>query len=319
MAFESKLNIDAPSYEEDFSQRQNLSSKETKAFFEQQKIHFNSNVFIPLGLKSIHDDQFTNLGLLLSDQCPYTTKIAVFSDEAKTIFKDTREFSGSLFKQLQDGYTYLSLYNKTSATIHGLQRIEKKDYPEEAIREAFINALIHREYSYRGSIIINVNDSCMEFISLGGLVQDLSQEDLLTGISLSRNNKLTAIFHRLKLIESYGTGLRRIFDYYKDSLTKPRIETTKNTFKLILPNMNAKNEVASSTSLARSTKKDKLTPQMKEILMYLAEYQEMAESDIRNLLQIKKTRAYLLAREMQENGLITSTGRGVTKRYRLPN
>ena len=46
-------------------------------------------------------------------------------------------------------------------------RTDKQDYPEEAIREALLNALVHRDYSFSGSIIINVNDDKMEFISLG--------------------------------------------------------------------------------------------------------------------------------------------------------
>ena len=48
-----------------------------------------------------------------------------------------------------------------------------ENMPEEALREALLNALVHRAYSFSGSIIINVNDERMEFISIGGLLPGL--------------------------------------------------------------------------------------------------------------------------------------------------
>ena len=60
-----------------------------------------------------------------------------------------------------------------------------------------------------------------------------------------------------------------------------------------------------------------ITPQMKTVMDYLAEYGEMTDGDLQELLNIKKTRAYLLARQMHENELIDIIGRGAGKKYRL--
>ena len=60
-----------------------------------------------------------------------------------------------------------------------------------------------------------------------------------------------------------------------------------------------------------------ITSQIKIVLDYLAEYQEMTEEELQELLNIKKTRAYLLARQMSENGLIDIIGRGAEKKYKL--
>lgn len=60
-----------------------------------------------------------------------------------------------------------------------------------------------------------------------------------------------------------------------------------------------------------------ITPQMKTVMDYLAEYGEMTDEDLRELLNIKKTRVYLLARQMNGNGLIDIIGRGAAKKYRL--
>ncbi len=306
---------DGDVFEDMRSLHQELTFDEAEAAFKRYKVELTEDKFIALGLRNIHDDQYTNLALILSDQCQHTTKIAVFGDTENIIFKDAKEFGGSIFKQLDDSYAYLALCNRTAATFKGLERIEKSDYPEEAIREGLLNALVHRDYSYSGSIIINVNDECMEFISIGGLLPGLSAEDIRSGISQPRNRKLAEIFHRLRLIESYGTGIRKIYALYKDCPVQPRIEVTHNTFKLVLPNMNA---VPARTEKAADIKTNiVITPQMKTVLDYLHEYGEMTDEDLQELLSIKKTRAYLLTRQMSEDGLIEIIGRGPAKVYRL--
>ncbi len=308
---------DGDVFEEMRTVLQELSFGEAERAFKRYKVDFSEEKYIALGLRNIHDDQYTNLAMILSDQCQHTTKIAVFGDEANTTFKDAKEFGGSIFKQLEDSYAYLSLCNRTSATFKELERVEHPDYPEEALREALLNALVHRDYSYSGSIIINVNDSCIEFISIGGLLPGLSADDIRSGISQPRNRKLAEIFHRLRLIESYGTGIRKIYALYKDHIAQPRIEVTPNTFKLVLPNMNTSAKVAEATSAITEKTHVVMTPQMKTVIDYLSEYGEMSDEDLQELLNIKKTRAYLLARQMNEYGLIDIIGRGAGKRYRL--
>ena len=174
---------DGDVFEEMRTATQELSFEEAERAFKRYKVDFSEEKYIALGLRNIHDDQYTNLAMILSDQCQHTTKIAVFGDEANITFKDAKEFGGSIFKQLDDSYAYLMLCNRTAATFKGLERVELSDYPEDALREALLNALVHRDYSYSGSIIINVNDSCIEFISLGGLLPGLSADDIRSGIS----------------------------------------------------------------------------------------------------------------------------------------
>ena len=296
---------------------QELSFEEAERTFKRYKVDFSEEKYIALGLRNIDDDQYTNLAMILSDQCQHTIKIAVFGDEANITFKDAKEFGGSIFKQLDDSYAYLTLCNRTAATFKGLERVELPDYPEDALREALLNAIIHRDYSYSGSIIINVNDFGIEFISIGGLLPGLSADDIRNGISQPRNRKLAEIFHRLRLIESYGTGIRKIYTLYKNCAAQPRIEVTNNTFKLVLPNMNASGSITGHV-LEKSEKAPVvITPQMKMVIDYLTEYGEMTDEDLQELLNIKKTRAYLLARQMSENGLIDIIGRGAAKKYKL--
>ena len=307
---------DGDVFEEMRTVQQDLTFDEAAIAFKRYKVDFSEDKYIALGLRNIHDDQYTNLALLLSDQCQHTTKIAVFNDESCTEFRDSKEFGGSIFKQFENSINYLALCNRTVSTIKGVVRTDKQDYPEEAIREALLNALVHRDYSFSGSIIINVNDSKMEFISLGGLLPGLSTEDIRLGVSQPRNKKLAEIFHRLRLIESYGTGIRRIFKLYASCPVQPSIEATTNAFRIVLPNMNA---VSAGAEIAAESKPAApvITPQMKIVLDYLKEYGEMRDEELQELLHIKKTRAYLLTRQMSEEGLIEVVGRGAEKKYKF--
>ncbi len=305
---------DGDDYEDARSLEQNLTFDAARTAFQHYGVEFSAEKYRALGITQ--NDIYTNLALLLSDQCLHTTKVAVFNDELCTEFRDSKEFSGSVLKQFEDSISYLALCNKTVSTIKGLVRTDKQDYPEEAIREALLNAFVHRDYSFSGSIIINVNDSKMEFISLGGLLPGLSTEDIRIGVSLPRNKKLAEVFHRLRLIESYGTGIRRIFKLYESFPIQPSIEATANAFKIALPNMNARGAIEDIT-VTTEKKPVAITPQVKTVLDYLAEYGEMTDEDLQELLNVKKTRAYLIARQMNENGLIEIIGRGAGKKYRL--
>lgn len=306
---------DGDNFEDDRCLEQDLTFDAAKAAFERYGVAFSVEKYRALGITQ--NDVFTNLALLLSDQCHHTTKIAVFSDELCTEFRDSKEFGGSIFRQFEASIHYLALCNKTVSTIKGVIRTDKQDYPEEAIREALLNALVHRDYSFSGSIIINVNDSKMEFISLGGLLPGLSAEDIRIGVSQPRNKKLAEIFYRLRLIESYGTGIRRIFKLYEGCSVQPIIEATANAFKIVLPNMNTSGAPVKSAPEAAVKASAPITPQMKAVMDYLSEYGEMTDDELQDLLNVKKTRAYLLTRQMNENGLLEIIGKGAAKKYRL--
>ena len=301
-------------FEQIRSLNQDLTFTEAKKVFEKYNIAFTEEKYISLGIKKTQHNLFSNLGELLSDQCQHSIKVAVFADDANTIFKDHQEFKGSVFKQLEQTYQYLSLCNRTTSRINGLSRIDHKDYPEDALREALLNAIVHRDYSLSGSIIININETFIEFISIGGLMPGLCAEDIKNGISQPRNKHLADVFFRLKLIEAYGTGIRKIFHLYKDANRKPKIMITQNTFKIILPNMNTMNQ-------NKTDQNDSLeiTPQMQVILDYLSKHHEISESELQQLLEVKRTRAYLIARRLCEMNLITVHGKGANKVYIINN
>ena len=298
---------DGDTFEEARSLNQDLTFEAAEKAFKRYGVEFTAEKYRALGMIQRSGSVYTNLALLLSDQCLHTTKIAVFNDETCTVFRDSKEFGGSVFKQFESAVSYLALCNKTSSVIKGVVRMDKQDYPEEAIREALLNALVHRDYSFSGSIIINVNDSKMEFISLGGLLPGLSTDDIRIGISQPRNKNLAEVFHRLRLIESYGTGIRRIFKLYEKCAVQPYIEATPNAFKIVLPNMNEASPLPPDESV--------ITDQMRRVIDYIADNGQATDTELEELLDVKHTRLYNLVREMKDLGILRIEGRGKDKRY----
>ena len=300
---------DGDVFEDMRSMEQSLTFHTAEKMFKKYSVEFSEEKYRVLGITDGSKSLYTNLALILSDQCMHTTKVAVFGNDSNTEFRDSKEFTGSVFEQLEDTFAYLMLCNKTVATFKGLERVERSDYPQEAIREALLNAIVHRDYSFSGSIIINVNDNETEFISIGGLVPGLSPDDIRSGISQPRNKKLADVFHRLHLIESYGTGIRRIYNFYSNCATQPRIEVTANTFKIVLPNMNHNHVKEAKTTTVV------ITPQMQTVLDFIEENGQITDCEVQELLEIKHTRAYTLMKKMEKDGLIAVVGRGSSKKY----
>lgn len=297
---------DGDDFESMRSIEQELTFTSAAAAFERYGVDFSEEKYLALGMIHKNDGLFTNLALLMSDQCQHSIKVAVFGDDENTTFKDSREFKGSIFKQINETFRYIMLSNRTSSVFKGLERIDKSEYPEAALREALLNSVVHRDYSYSGSIIININDKQMEFVSIGGLLPGLTADDIRSGISQPRNKNLAEVFHRLKLIEAYGTGIRRIYKLYENCSVQPRIEVTHNTFKMILPNMSVAEPLAAKTYL---------TPQKEHILDFISKNGQITEAEIMKLLGVKRTRAYTVAKQMCDENLIVAVGRGVDKKY----
>ena len=252
-----KLIIDSQNipFEEIPSKHQNLHFNYLIALFKEKNIDINKNILKTLKIINL-DEMYTNLGLLLSDECPFSIKCAIFEGKNDIKFKDRKEFTGSLLKQVNDVNDYLNIYNKISSDIHGLEIIDTRDYPEYALRESVFNAIIHRDYNYSGSILVSLYDDHFEITSLGGLVKGLTIKDLYSGVSQTRNKNLANIFFRLHYVESFGTGIKRIIQSYENYNEKPIISSTENTFKVTLYNVNYKenNNVKLPSSLSQEEK-----------------------------------------------------------------
>lgn len=266
-----------------------------------------------------HDGTYSNLAMLLSDQCVHTIKMAVFEGSKKSIFHDRKELSGSLLQQLEDAYSYIDSYNRTRAEFIGLERIDTRDYPAEALREALLNAIVHRDYSISSSTLISIFDDRLEIITIGGLVKGVSFEDITLGVSVLRNQHLANVFYRLKLIEAYGTGMLKINESYADFEVKPKIEVTDNAFKITLPNVNY---IKCNSGKPKSIENAPITTSPKDarennVIKLFEERNTITRKDVETALGLSQATAVLILRDMLNKGTIKKEGNGKYSRYSL--
>lgn len=302
---------------------QNLTFEATKKEFELRKTDFGSQQMRTLKLVD-QDGLYSNLALLLSDQCVHTVKVAAFQGTDQTIFKDRREFAGSLMQQMNEIYDFIDFRNQTHATIEKLYRVDVRDYPEIAVREALLNLLVHRDYSFSASAFISIYADRIEFVSIGGLLPGIDLEDVMVGLSVCRNQNLANVFYRLHLIEAYGTGIGKIMKAYEGMQKKPAIETTKNTFKIILPNINAKYETEEATMLEvksgtpfTTISKKKISDEEEKILEYTRIHGVITKNNAIELLEVSASTASRVIRKMVRSNLLKQNGKARNTHYTI--
>lgn len=211
----------------------------------------------------IVDDKgnLTNAGALLADECPiYQSRL--FCTRWNGLTKasgvmdalDDEEYNGGLVNLLQDGMDFVSRNSRKAWKKTAEGRIEYPDYPERAVHEGIVNALIHRDYLEIGSEVhIDIFDDRIEIYSPGGMIDN---DDMISGnlrkIPSRRRNPIIAdIFSRMLLMERRGSGFDKINDAYRvqQNITDdkmPQFENKFNSFILTLWNLNYQTSVISS-------------------------------------------------------------------------
>ena len=192
------------------------------------------------------DDTLTFVGALFADQCPIAQS-RIFCTRWNGLKKgglyvdalDNDEFQSNVISLLSDSLKFVRHNSSVKWKKTGAGRIEMPDYPSEAVHEALVNALVHRDYMIQGSEIhLDMFDDRLEIMSPGGMpdgkrIQDLNIDDIP---SIRRNPVICDIFSRLKLMERRGSGLRKIIDAYPEEAT-PILRSTEQSFVVTLKNL----------------------------------------------------------------------------------
>lgn len=294
------MESDGTNFETARSLQQELTFHEATAIFEKQGLKLGTEQQRTLGFLTV-DGYYTNLGLLFSDQCEHSIKCARYLGNDKLDFQDRKEFKGSILTQVEEVFDYLTLYNAKSAHFEGLQRVEQESFPSYALREALINAVTHRDYSFSGSILIHLFQDRLEIVSLGGLVKGLTIEDIELGVSQSRNPKLANVLYRLKWIESYGTGLQRMKESYKQNHEQPFWTVGPNAFVVTLP----KQTIATTLT------------EYAELDDWLKQHPEFTTKELEVYLNKSKGTVRKIVVNLLEKGQIIRLGNGPSTRYRV--
>ena len=239
---------------------------------------------------------------------------------------DDVELSGSLLIQLQDAEAFINRNSHKSWKKVGQYRVEYPDYPERAVAEAMVNAIIHRDYMELGSEIhVDMFDDRLEIYSPGGMVDGTKIQDKdVNLLSSKRRNPIIAdVFSRMDLMERRGSGLRKILDSYTqlDNYSEklaPEFHSNESEFIVILKNLNYSGDKVAITSgdkVAITSGDKKL--QMNLILEFAQQNESFRTKDIEELLQIRSSRARKLISDLVTEGRLEALGENRNRRYQL--
>lgn len=189
-------------------------------------------------LSLLDGGQMKNAGVLLfckkiSEVLPNATVACIlFQGDDKYKIIDQREFDGDLYSNYQNAFAYLKSKLNTEYIIRGGPREEKLELPEDALREAILNAIAHRDYFSPANIQINIFKNRVEITNPGGLIGNITIKDLFER-SIPRNHLLFGLMQRLELVEKAGSGLVRIQRAMKEyKLSNAEIKADKNWFNI---------------------------------------------------------------------------------------
>lgn len=261
---------------------------------------------VALDFKKNSADPYNNAALIVSDDNPFVSKLAVYDGLETLTFKDKKQYEGSIAKQIDDVIQYIHLNNKVNITFgQNGKRIENLSYPIDAVRESIVNAFVHRDYTMTSDIKIEMFDDRVAISSPGSLPDGLTIEDIKQGANAKRNPILINALDKMDYIENYGSGIRRIYALYKGFKRQPELVATHNLFTVILYNRNYK-----LNSL-------ELNEKMIEIVAYLSDGKYATRQEVQDALNLQKSYTAELISGLKKAGIIDSEGRGPATKYYL--
>jgi ATP-dependent DNA helicase RecG len=153
-------------------------------------------------------------------------KCARFKGITMELFIDKKEYRGDIFSILENAQNFILNHINLKGDIKGLYRTDNYEIPPVALREALVNALIHRDYVNNArDIKVGVYDDIVNIVSPGSFPNSITAGDIENGRSEARNRVIANIFKELGLIEQWGSGIIRMKSLcIKEGLKAPKVE-----------------------------------------------------------------------------------------------
>jgi ATP-dependent DNA helicase RecG len=145
---------------------------------------------------------------------------------------DRRGFSGDVYTMIDDIVAYILSKINIEYIIEHVKREERPELPEEALREAVVNALAHRDYRSTANVQVYIFKDRVEIVSPGGLPAGMTEADL--GVkSIPRNPLLFSMLYRMEAVEQIGSGIKRIRNHCREyGVDEPVIDVSENWFTI---------------------------------------------------------------------------------------
>ena len=267
------------------------------------------------GIENFDGDVLKTLSLY-SPKSGYNIAAALLSDDNDFPGIDVAKFGESISiikkRACFERISVLESFEKAISFYRDFYQYEEIDasfrkvvqsIPESAFRETVANALIHRTWDVTSKVRILMFDDRIQVISPCGLPSGLTESEYLLGkISVLRNPILANVFYRLGIVEIFGTGVLRIMESYRESLSKPQFEITENSISVELP-------------LFR--KSLDLTPDENLVYAQLSKAIAKPISEIANAVPFGKSKTGEILSVLAQKGFVKISGNGRGTKYSL--
>jgi ATP-dependent DNA helicase RecG len=219
----------------------------------------------------------------------------------------TQDCTGTLFDQYFCAMNFIKSQLYRSFTIKETDIIRKDilEIPEEAFREAIVNALMHRNYHIQAPIKIAIYDNRVEIFSPGIFPGPLAVDSLKLGMSYMRNRAISKILREAELSEKLGSGFIKIFNSYAQrGLKEPSVIEGDNFIKVILPR-------PSPTRINHKIADEDLN----QILNLFETSIEYSIGDIMERLRLARSTTARKLNHLVDQGILKKMGKGRATRY----
>ena len=226
-------------------------------------------------------------------------KAARFKGKSVAKFLDEKEFDGNIVRAVDEIMDFIKRHINTEFVMTGKpKRDEIWDYPLLALREAVINALIHRDYNDSGNVQIRIFDKSLEIWSPGLLPKEINIKNiLLENRSIPRNKKLVEIFHQIELVENWGAGFQRIIEECeKNGNEIPEFSEKAGAFVIAFEKRN------------QEKLGEKLGENRKNILALIQENKNITIPELSEKINISSTAIENNIAKLKEKGLLKRIG-----------
>lgn len=257
----------------------------------------------------------TNALILLTNNTFPFAKIqcALFKGTERVVFLDKRDFDGPLYEQIEEAYSFVLKHINLGAEINGLVRTDAYELPPEAVREAIVNATTHRNFLDRACVQVAVYDDRVEITSPGMLYGGLTIAQIKEGGSKIRNRCIAEIFSRMKIIESWGTGIKRMISSCKEyGIREPELLEIGDSFRVNLyrPSFEEVHQKYTKSSPKSSPKSLSpiLNPTQQKIVDMIMDNQRITQAAIAEKLGLTTRAVKKSIKELTDKGIIERIG-----------
>ena len=263
--------------------------------------------------------ELTNAGALIADECPIRHS-RVFCTRWNGLTKapslldalDDAEFSGSLISLLQEATAFVARNSRKAWMKLPNGRQEMPEYPERAVLESCVNALIHRDYlEYGSEVHIDIFDDRIEIYSPGGMIDGTMVQnlDVMNVPSRRRNPIIADIFNRLQYMDRRGSGFKKIVEDYQiyanvSNGAKPIFRSEQSSFFITLPNLQY---VVKGQNVTKDVIKD-VTKEQSDILNIIRENPLVTTAEMSQKIGLTQRHILRLIKELTEREVIYRDG-----------